>query len=328
MILPFVREFFADVERSPAFARAVAHLKTSPVGEGGRETTAGRISVSGLTPTAKALHIALLHRAVGRPLIVVVADNRAAEELLPVVQAFSELTGAASPDAVLHLPALDVLPYENLSPHPDVQERRAITLARIAACDAAVVIAPVAVTCLRLRPPEFYTNLARTLRKGEWVDVDALVRHLNTVGYTRADVVEMPGEYAVRGGILDIYPPEADRPLRAEFFGDEVESIRTFDPGTQRSLNPMDEATILPLTETPVDELALAAIHARLSGHRLAGAEEVIERAIEEAGVPVFPGWELYAPLGFHEPPQSTFDLFANGAVIVDEPSVVQSELD
>src|SRR5213082_485160 len=148
MILPFVREFFADVERSPAFARAVAHLKTSPAGEGGRETAAGRISVSGLTLTAKALHIALL----------------------PVVQAFSELTGAASPDAVLHLPALDVLPYENLSPHPDVQERRAITLARIAAGDAAIVIAPVAATCLRLRPPEFYTNLARTLRKGEWVD--------------------------------------------------------------------------------------------------------------------------------------------------------------
>src|SRR5947209_6376089 len=182
MVLPFVRELLADAEKSTAFARVVAHLKAAPGGAKGEKTHAGRISVSGLTPAAKALHVALLHRAAGRPLIVVTADNRAAEELLPVVQAFAELTGAASPEAVLLLPALDVLPYENLSPHPDVQERRAITLARIAASDAAVVIAPVAATCLRLRPPEFYTNLARTLRKGEWVDVDALVRHLKTVG--------------------------------------------------------------------------------------------------------------------------------------------------
>src|SRR5437764_6923840 len=162
MVLPFVRELLADAEKSTSFARAVAYLKAAPGGREGQKTAAGRISVSGLTATAKALHIALLYRATGRPLLVVTADNRAAEELLPVVQAFSELTGAASSDAVLQLPALDVLPYENLSPHPDVQERRAITLARIAAADAAVVIAPVAATCLRLRPPEFYTNLART----------------------------------------------------------------------------------------------------------------------------------------------------------------------
>src|SRR5262249_6352342 len=149
---------------------------------------------------------------------------------------------------------------------------------------------------------------------------------LNSVGYTRADVVEMPGEYALRGGILDVYPPEADRPLRVEFFGDEAESIRKFDPATQRSQTPVDEAELLPLTETPLDERTLAAIHARLSGQRVIGTEEIIERSLSEAGVSVFPGWELYAPLAYTQH-ANTLALMANAAVFVDEPAAVIAEL-
>src|SRR6202011_4116840 len=108
-------------------------------------------------------------------------------------------------------------------------------------------------------------------------DTEALLAHLNTVGYAAVDVVEMPGEYALRGGILDVYSPEADRPVRVEFFGDEVESIRKFDPGTQRSSSPADEAVLLPLSETPVTEQLLGAIHVRLSGKRVSGSEEIIE---------------------------------------------------
>ena len=111
MILPFVRELFADVEKSSAFARAVTRVK------GG----AGRTRVSGLTPTGKALFSTLLHRSTSRPVIVVVSDNRAVDELLPVVRSLGELTGAVAPDAVISLPAYDVLPFENLSPHPEIQ---------------------------------------------------------------------------------------------------------------------------------------------------------------------------------------------------------------
>src|SRR5437588_4865904 len=163
MVLPFVRELLADAEKSTSFARAVARLKAAPSGPEGEKSGAGRITLSGLTPSAKALHIALLRRAISRPLLVLTADNRAAEELLPVVQAFAELSGGASTDAVLLLPALDVVPYENLSPHPDVQERRAIVLARMAAGTAEIVIAPIAAAAMRLRQPEFYTGLMRTL---------------------------------------------------------------------------------------------------------------------------------------------------------------------
>ena len=194
MILPFVRQLFADVEKTVAFARLVPHLKTG----------AGRIRVSGLTPTAKSLYLALLYRASGRPLVVVVADNRAADELLPVLEAFCELTGAASPEAVVGLPAYDVLPFENLSPHPEIQEERATALWKIATGTAAIVVAPLAATAMRLRDAQFYADLARVVRRAEIIDVEGLLDHLRRVGYTPADVVEMPGQYALRGGLLDV----------------------------------------------------------------------------------------------------------------------------
>jgi len=316
MVLPFVRDLFADVEKLSAFSRVASHLKEGT----------GRIRVSGLTPTSKALLVVLLQRAVGRPLILIVPDNRTAENLVPVLQAFHELTGGSDPASILALPTRDVLPFQNLSPHPEIQEERAVALWKIASGAASVVIAPIASTALRLRSAEYYGDLARVVRRGETIDVDPLLRHLNTVGYVAADVVEMPGEYALRGGILDVYPPEADRPLRIEFFGDEVESIRRFDPATQRSSNPVEEALLLPLTETPVSEELLGAIHARLSGKRITGAEEIVEQAVRSGGVTVFPGWEFYAPVAGAD--RTVFDLIPNAAVLADEPDAIRNEFD
>jgi transcription-repair coupling factor (superfamily II helicase) len=318
MVLSFVREFFADVEKDPVLARAASHLR--------KKAGAGRVSVSGLTPTAKSLCVPLLHRATARSLLLIVRDNRAAEDMLPRMRSFCELTGAADPEQVIALPAYDVLPYENLSPHPEIQEARASALWKIATGGAGIVIAPLTATTMRLREPEHYANLARVLRRGDAINTDTLLEHLNTVGFTATDVVEMPGEYALRGGILDVYPPESDRPVRIEFFGDEVDSIRKFDPATQRSSIPMDEITLLPLTETPVSEDTLTAIHARLSGHRLTGADHTVKEAVRSAGVTVFPGWELYVPIA--GVPQTVFDLMPEAAVLLDEPSVIESELD
>ncbi|HVO79329.1 MAG TPA: transcription-repair coupling factor [Terriglobales bacterium] len=316
MVLPFVRDLFADVEKLPAFSRVASHLKEGT----------GRISVSGLTPTAKALLLVLLHRAAGRPLILVVPDNRTAEDFLPVVRAFAEMTGGLEPDSVVSLPTRDVLPFQNLSPHPEIQEQRAVALWKIASGTASIVVSPITATALRLRSAEYYSDLARIVRRSDTLDTDLLLRHLNTVGYSSTDVVEMPGEYALRGGILDVYSPEADRPLRIEFFGDEVESIRKFDPASQRSSNPVDEALLLPLTETPVSEELLGAIHARLSGKRITGAEEVIEQAVRAGGVTVFPGWEFYAPVAGAD--RTLFDLLPNAVVLADEPDSLKQECD
>jgi transcription-repair coupling factor (superfamily II helicase) len=327
MLLSFVREVFADAEKTVSFARLVSHLKASlQKPEGGAGDGAGRIRVSGLTPTAKLLHSALLHRALGRPLLVLVSNNRTAEQMLPVLRAFCELTGACEASGVIALPAYDVLPFENLSPHPEIQETRASTLWKIATGRAALVIAPIAAAAMCLREQDYYADLARIIRKGEAIDAERLVEHLNTVGYNAVDVVEMPGQYALRGGILDVYPPEAERPVRIEFFGDEVESMRAFDPGSQRSQSPRDEVVLLPLTETPVSEQTLAAIHARLSGKRVAGSQEILEQAMASGGVSIFPGWEFYAPIAGQN--STIFDLLPRAAVFVDEPASVTQELE
>ncbi len=315
MVLPFVRDLFADVEKLPAFSRVASHLKEGT----------GRIRVSGLTPTAKALLLVLLQKVTERPLIVVVPDNHVLEEFVPVLQAFSELVGT-EPESVVALPTRDVLPFQNLSPHPEIQEERAVALWKIATGAVSIVVSPIAATALRLRSAEYYADLARVLRRGETLDPEPLLRHLNTVGYTSTDVVEMPGEYALRGGILDVYPPEADRPLRIEFFGDEIESIRKFDPATQRSSHPVDEAVLLPLTETPVSEELLGAIHARLSGKRITGAEEIVEEAVRSGGVSVFPGWEFYAPVAGAD--RTLFDMLPHALVLADESDNLKQEFD
>jgi transcription-repair coupling factor (superfamily II helicase) len=317
MLLPFVRELFADVENLPGFTRAASHLK-----EG-----AGRIRVSGLTPTAKALLFVLLRRAADRPLIVVVNDNRAVEDFVPVLRGFCELTAACDPEDVVSLPARDVLPFQNLSPHPELQEERATALWKIATGKASIIVSPVAATAIRLRAADYYSDLARIVRRTETIDIESLLAHLNTVGYASADVVEMPGQYALRGGIFDVYSPEAERPVRIEFFGDEVESIRRFDPTSQRSSNPMDEALLLPLTETPVSDHLLGAIHTRLSGKRIAGtSEEIVEAAVRSGGVTVFPGWEFFAPVAGAD--HSVFDLIPHAVVLLDEPDMLRAEFD
>jgi transcription-repair coupling factor (superfamily II helicase) len=314
MVLPFVRELLADVEKSPTFQRTASHLKSR----------AGRRRVSGLTNSGKALHIPLLAATAGAPLMVVVESNRAAEEMLPTLQAMAELTGRISPKAILKLPAHDVLPFENLSPHPDIQEERASVLWKIATGSASIVIAPLEAAAMRLNSAEYYADLARIVRRGETIEIEPLLEHLRTVGYAGVDVVDMPGEFAIRGGILDVYPPEADRPLRIELFGDEVETIRKFDPGTQRSAGLVDEAVLLPLTETPVNERVLGVIHSRLSGRRLSGSDSEVEQAVVATGVTTFPGWEFYALVagsGHH-----LFDLLPNSLVLIDEPSSVRAK--
>ncbi len=316
MLLPFVRELFSDVELLPGFLRVASHLKEGT----------GRIRVSGLSPTAKTLLLVLLQRATERPIVLVVNDNRAMEDFVPVLRGFCELTAACDPDSVVSLPARDVLPFQNLSPHPELQEERATALWKIATGKASIVVSPIAATAILQRSGEYYTDLARTLRRGESFDLDNLLAHLNTVGYSSSDVVEMPGQYALRGGILDVYSPEAERPVRIEFFGDEVDSIRRFDPTSQRSSNPIDEALLLPLTETPVSDQLLGAIHTRLSGKRIAGNEEIVEAAIRSGGVTVFPGWEFYAPVAGAD--RTVFDLLPRATVLLDEPETLRAEFD
>ena len=329
MILPFVRELFADLENSVPFERVRRHLS------GGT----GRRRVSGLTFTARALYLPLFVRAANAPCLILVADNKAAEALHAAILATCELTGALAADSVLRLPAHDVLPFENLSPHAEIQEARAATLWKIAAGTARLVIAPIEAACMRLFPRDHYAALALRLKCGEEYLLDMLVEHLLSVGYTRVDVVEMPGQVTLRGGILDVYSPEMDRPVRIEFFGDEIESIRRFDPDTQRSASTLDEALLLPLTETPVTEKILTAINARLTrsgtadGAALEGGEEAVEMqthlSTSISDATIFPGWEFFAPVApaAAQANLTLLDLLGPATrVFLEEPAMVKNQ--
>ena len=327
MILPFVRELMADLEHSAAFERARRHLA------GGT----GRRRVSGLTATARALYLPYFVRAGNAPTLVLVSDNKAAEALHTAVLAACELTGALDADEVLRLPAHDVLPFENLSPHGEIQEQRAAALWKLASGAAKLVIAPVEAACMKLFPRDYYAALALRLRTGEEHLPEMLVEHLLSVGYTRVDVVEMPGQVTVRGGILDVYGPEMERPVRIDFFGDEIESMRRFDPETQRSSSAVDEVLLLPLTETPATEALLGAINARLTRSGTAGAvleggetpaelvNHVSHAALKTGEATIFPGWEFYAAVAGAK--SSLLELMgAQTRVFVEEPSMVENQ--
>ena len=316
MILPFVREVLAELEQSSAFDRVRRHLALAT----------GRRRVSGLTVTARAIYIPLFARAAKEPVIVVVPDNKAAEALELALRAGCDLTGAIDPKRVMRLPAHDVLPFENLSPHPDIQEQRAAALWKFVSGAVSILVVPVESVALRLFPRNHYAGLAIRLQVGEEVDVGMLVDHLASVGYTQVDLVEMPGQFARRGGILDVYSPEADRPIRIDFFGDEIESMRKFDPESQRSSSGLDEALLLPLTETPATGKMLAAIHARLSRQALEDDEDGLAELASEQGATIFPGWEFFSAVAGAE--TYLLKLLPRCSLFVEEPGMVRNQID
>ena len=136
-----------------------------------------------------------------------------------------------------------------MSPHAEILSTRATALAQLANGNSGITLAPVAAALSRTEAPPYYRQLTQTLRVHDEVPLDDLAAHLESVGYERRDPVEMVGEYSIRGGILDVFSPEQAQPVRIEFFGDEIESIRRFDPESQRSIHKLNECVLQPLTE-------------------------------------------------------------------------------
>ncbi len=238
MILPVVRERFEALLRQPALEGVVSALQ-------GGGKAAGCI---GLTELAKAIAVAYITSQLRRPAFLIVDSNKKAEAIAETLRfCFSVFPGATGGVAVL--PAFDTYPWESRSPHADILERRAATLYRLAAGETSLVIAPAASVLWRYRDATDYAELARILEKDKEVPLQDFLAHLGATGYARTEMVELPGQFAVRGGIVDIFSPEAPRPVRVELLGDTVESVREFDPRTQRSIAPVNWTTVLPLTE-------------------------------------------------------------------------------
>src|SRR2546421_4691267 len=241
MILPAVRERLEALLRHAAMEGPLAALRSG----------ANHISITGLHDVAKALVAAYLTHALRRPAFFVTDSNRRAEALAETLRFFSGVFPGAT-GGVATLPAFDRLPWESQSPHADILERRAATLFRVADGQISLVIAPIAAALWRYQDPAAYLYLTRTLAKDSEIPHEELITHLGSVGYTRTELVELPGQVAVRGGIIDVFSPEAMRPVRIELLGDTVESVREFDARTQRSIAPVVRTTLLPLTEWAV----------------------------------------------------------------------------
>src|SRR5213594_4788305 len=238
MILPVVRERFEALLRQPALEGVVSALQSGAKAAG----------CVGLTELAKAIAVAYVTSQLRRPAFLVVDSNKKAEAIAETLRfCFSIFPGATGGVAVL--PAFDTFPWESRSPHADILERRAATLYRLAAGETWLVIAPVASALWRYREGTDYAELTRVLEKDADVPLQDFLAHLGAVGYARTEMVEMPGQFAVRGGIIDVFSPEAARPVRIELLGDTVESVREFDARTQRSIAPVVRTTFLPLTE-------------------------------------------------------------------------------
>jgi transcription-repair coupling factor (superfamily II helicase) len=211
-------------------------------------------------------------------------------------------------------PDWETLPYDTFSPHQDLISERLATLWRIRQGEVDVVLLPATTALTRLAPPSFLAAYTFNFKQKQKLDEAALKAQLTLAGYQHVSQVVSPGEYAVRGGLIDLFPMGSPVPYRVDLFGDEVDSIRTFDPDSQRSLYPVPEVRLLPGREFPMDEAARAAFRARWR-EKMEG-DPTKARLYKDIGTGIATaGIEYYLPLFFDET-ATIFSYFGERAVI------------
>jgi len=221
----------------------------------------------------------------------------------------------------LRFPAWECLPYDRVSPGRHIQALRAATLARLgeprdAGAAGRIILTTVSAVLQRVVPRNFFADASFAVAPRRALQREALFAYLEGNGFNRTGTVREPGEYAVRGGIIDLYPPDAADPVRLDLFGEEIESIRRFDPGSQKTTGPGEGFTLRPVSEVLLDEAATTAFR---TGYRAlfgaAGAADPIYEAISAGRA--FAGMEHWLPL-FHERMETLFDHVAAGQVTLD----------
>ena len=257
--------------------------------------------------------LALRDKAQGRITAIVTADATDAQRLVDEVQFFApELRLAIFPD-------WETLPYDTFSPHQDLISERLATLWRISQRDksqgADLVLVPATTALYRLAPPAFLAGYTFEFKVKQKLDEAKLKAQLTLAGYSHVTQVVSPGEYAVRGGLIDLFPMGSLVPYRVDLFDDEIDSIRTFDPDSQRSLYPVPEVRLLPGREFPMDEAARAKFRSRW--RELLEGDPTKSRIYKDMGNGVATaGIEYYLPLFFEET-ATVFDYLGKDATVV-----------
>ncbi|HIJ94286.1 MAG TPA: transcription-repair coupling factor [Desulfuromonadales bacterium] len=282
---------------------------------------AQRAIIPALKGSAPACIVAdLLRSGLDKPLVIT-ATQEAADEFCRELSFFC----AAGLQPTL-FPAWDVVPFSASSPHPDITGARLDTLFRLQNGLAAVTVMPVAAALQRVLPRATLGQSSCYLIVGEEFERDELLARLIRMGYANVPLVEDRGTFAVRGGILDIFPPNLATPLRIEFFGDTVETMRAFDPLTQRSLQPLTELVLLPSRELLLTDEVLEDIAPRLkkrcddldiATNRRRQTLEDLQNAI------YFPGVEFLQPL-LHPGLETIFDYAPASTLILLDPEAIR----
>jgi len=242
-------------------------------------------------------------------LVAVTQDNRAARSLE------DDLAFFAGELPVLHFPDWETLPYDLFAPHPQLVSQRIDTLYRLPATRKGVLVVPVATLMQRLAPRTHIAGSGLSVARGEKLDLATEQRRLEACGYRNVPQVGEHGEFAVRGALLDIFPMGADEPYRIELFDDAVESIRAFDPETQRSLHQVDAVNLLPAREFPLTDEAMRAFRDRLRERfpidvRRCPLYQDMKQGVTPGGI------EYYLPL-FFEHTETLFDYLGEDALFV-----------
>ncbi len=219
---------------------------------------------------------------------------------------------------VLTLPAWDCLPYDRVSPNADIVSRRIDTLTRLASGVAGpvVVLTTVNAALQRVPPRKIFAQRMLRLGPGGRLPLDRLISFLERNGYGRTDTVREPGEYAIRGGIADLFPSGAAAPVRLDFFGDTIEGLRSFDPLTQRTTGPLVEAVLRPVSEVLLDDEAIQRFRSRYREQFGTVADDDPLYEAVSAGRR-YVGMEHWLPL-YYESLETVFDYLPGAAVTLD----------
>ncbi|HEX4824562.1 MAG TPA: transcription-repair coupling factor [Candidatus Polarisedimenticolaceae bacterium] len=288
-------------------------------------------AVTGLTGAARAAALTLGVHRTRRKALLVVPDDAALAAWHRDLAAFAALSGR-DPQGIVTLPALDADPYDDIPPHPEVERERLRALGRLRRGELDLLIVPARALLSWLRSPEEIAATARVLSAGDDIAPDRFVLEALHAGYRRVDAVAAPGEISRRGGIVDVFPPESDEPVRIEWFGDTVESIRSFDPDHQRSTGVLSRAVIGPAIENAATDDAMARLGTYLEGGLLRAREADAPvgpfraklDALREGGH--LPGIEALAKLTAARP-TGVLEHAKALALVLDEPERIEEEL-
>src|SRR5579875_859477 len=241
--------------------------------------------------------------------VAVTADSRAARTLE------EELGFFADDLPVLHFPDWETLPYDLFAPHPQLVSQRIDTLYRLPGTRKGVLVVPVATLMQRLAPRSYIAGSGLVVARGESLDLATEQRRLEACGYRHVPQVGEHGEFAVRGALLDVFPMGAAEPYRIELFDEQIESIRAFDPQTQRSLHQVEAVQLLPAREFPLTDEAMRAFRDRLRERfpidvRRCPIYQDMKQGVTPGGI------EYYLPL-FFDATETLFDYLDADALFV-----------